>query len=219
MIEHPDFLPPKELEEQEIYIHASRSEEGGTNPGYSKSTHLATDERKLNQIGAAITIAMVAVATGFACCENIMYIFVYTPSNLSQEISTLVARSIFPVHPLCAALQSIGICRRDLEKDSSMKLGKAILPALLLHGTFDFILMAIGAFSSINQSNQEKKDQEDTTDLDDLFEELPILGISMSLVIIFATYYIIASRKQKVRLDQMYISELASQVEQGSLLT
>jgi hypothetical protein len=32
--------------------------------------------------GAGITVAMVSVALGFACCENLMYIFVYSPPSL-----------------------------------------------------------------------------------------------------------------------------------------
>lgn len=45
-----------------------------------------------------------------------------------------------PIHPLAAAIQSIGVCRRDLEQDSSHQLGRIILPAVILHGTFDFVL-------------------------------------------------------------------------------
>ena len=49
--------------------------------------------------GSGITVAMVSTALGFACCENLMYVFVYAPPSLGVEISTLVARSVFPVHP------------------------------------------------------------------------------------------------------------------------
>jgi RsiW-degrading membrane proteinase PrsW (M82 family) len=86
-------------------------------------------------------IKMVSTALGFACCENLVYIFIYSPPSLDNQISTLLARSFFPVHPLCAAIQSIGVCRRDLEGDKSYGLGRIILPAFLLHGSFDFVLM------------------------------------------------------------------------------
>ncbi len=58
--------------------------------------------RDIQSIGAAITIAMVAVSLGFACCENLIYIFIYNGKKLSMEISVLLTRSLFPVHPLCA---------------------------------------------------------------------------------------------------------------------
>jgi hypothetical protein len=45
--------------------------------------HLLSREAKTNASrGAAITITMVAVALGFACCENIVYIFVYSENSL-----------------------------------------------------------------------------------------------------------------------------------------
>ena len=48
---------------------------------------------------------------------------------------------IFPLHPICAAIQSIGVVRRDVENDSRCKLGRGILlPSILLHGSFDWIL-------------------------------------------------------------------------------
>lgn len=57
------------------------------------------------------------------------------------EISVLVARMIFPLHPICAAIQSIGVVRRDVENDSKCRLGVGILlPAILLHGSFDWVL-------------------------------------------------------------------------------
>ena len=84
---------------------------------------------------------MVSTALGFACCENLVYIFIYSPPSLDNQISTLLARSFFPVHPLCAAIQSIGVCRRDLEGDKRYGLGRIILPAFVLHGSFDFVLM------------------------------------------------------------------------------
>ena len=68
--------------------------------------------------------------------------FVYTPPGLNEEISTLMVRCLFPVHPLAAALQSLGVCRRDLEHDESTQVGRIIFPAWLLHGSFDFSLMA-----------------------------------------------------------------------------
>jgi len=61
----------------------------------------------------------------------------------------LLARSALPVHSICAAIQSIGVVRRDVECDADYKIGWAILPAILLHGIFDFVLLAYAFFSYI----------------------------------------------------------------------
>ncbi len=58
--------------------------------------------KSLCSTGAAITVAMVSVALGFACCENLIYIFFYNRGPLDSEIAVLISRSLFPVHPLCA---------------------------------------------------------------------------------------------------------------------
>ena len=58
--------------------------------------------KSLNTTGAAITVAMVSVSLGFACCENLIYIFLYNRGPLDSEIAVLISRSLFPVHPLCA---------------------------------------------------------------------------------------------------------------------
>ena len=85
---------------------------------------------------------MVSVAVGFECCENLIYIFVYAPPSLGMELSTLLARSSLPVHPLCAAIQSVGVCQRRLEGDQKVGVGRIVSPAVILHGSFDFVLMA-----------------------------------------------------------------------------
>jgi len=108
-----------------------------------------SNNRSLNSIGAGITVAMVAVAIGFACCENLIYIFIYTKGTPTAEMTILFARSVFPVHPLCAAIQSIGVCKQKLEKDSSYKLGSIISMPVFIHGLFDFCLMSIGVLVNV----------------------------------------------------------------------
>eukprot|EP00537_Pseudo-nitzschia_pungens_P009914 CAMPEP_0172385044 /NCGR_PEP_ID=MMETSP1061-20121228/2719_1 /TAXON_ID=37318 /ORGANISM="Pseudo-nitzschia pungens, Strain cf. pungens" /LENGTH=537 /DNA_ID=CAMNT_0013113869 /DNA_START=13 /DNA_END=1628 /DNA_ORIENTATION=+ len=103
----------------------------------------------LVSIGEGITIAMVTVALGLACAENLLYIFVYTPKDLASEVGTLYLRCLLPVHPMAAALQSIGVCRRDLEKDHSYGIGWIIFPAWLLHGCFDSSLMVLSAVRKV----------------------------------------------------------------------
>ena len=64
-------------------------------------------------------------------------------------MTVLIARSIFPVHPLCAAIQSIGVCKQRLEKKPSYKLGSIIMMPVFLHGLFDFTLMTGGVLVNV----------------------------------------------------------------------
>jgi len=152
---------------------------------------------------------MVSVALGFACCENLMYIFVYSPPSIGVEISTLLARSLFPVHPLCAAIQSIGVCRRDLEGDKRYGLGLIILPAILLHGSFDFVLMVAAYFMQVNTIKEGTGDdataapENEDGATEDILEQLPSILVVFGLVIVGYTYYVVQSRAQTRRLIAM----------------
>ena len=151
---------------------------------------------------------MVSVALGFACCENLLYVFVYSPPSIGVEISTLLARSFFPVHPLCAAIQSIGVCKRDLERDKRCGLGRIILPAILLHGSFDFVLMAAAVFQNV-QDIKEGNDDDGTAESSendknvDLSTQIPSLVAGLALVACGFVYYAIQSRAQARRLVAM----------------
>ena len=154
----------------------------------------------LESRGAGITVAMVATALGFACCENLLYVFVYTPPSIANEVATLVARSIFPVHPLAAALQSIGVCRRDLEGDRTMQLGRIILPALLLHGSFDFVLMVMALLQSVKESDS---DDDSEMKMQDLKDEYPPLISSVVIVLLGLLYYMWRADAQRERLHEL----------------
>ena len=63
---------------------------GARSPRAESNLKLAPAPQKtLNGKGAAITVAMVAVALGFACCENLIYIFIYNASSLERSTSGL----------------------------------------------------------------------------------------------------------------------------------
>ena len=165
-------------------------------------------ERKLNSMGSAITIGMITVAMGFACCENLVYIFIYTggSGNAGMEIATLLARSLFPVHPLCAAIQSINVCRRILEKDDSYGVGYIILPSLLLHGSYDFSLMLMSfLFTDGSNDDNNNEDNNDNADEDSSIGLVSFL-IAFGIVILGFTYYFIESNKQKKRLNSLEVS-------------
>ena len=127
---------------------------------------------------------------------------------------------MFPVHPLCAgkiylflrrvdpihnyiirfssAIQSIGVCRQQLENDKSINLGRIIFPALLLHGTYDFSLMALNFYGGLNQNGDEAENQ-----LQMILFALMGLFFSVFIVLSGALYYVKESRAQKTRLEQV----------------
>jgi RsiW-degrading membrane proteinase PrsW (M82 family) len=209
MVEHPDF--PDESSET-----ASDDAEEALLPEQSQG--VSRESRKVSFVsrGAAITIAMVTTALGFACAENLLYVFVYAPPGVATEVSTLLARSLFPVHPLAAALQSIGVCRRDLERDSSTGVGRILLPALLLHGTFDFVLMAAQVWSQVyeryedqgddgtnNQAGSEVIPNASADTAEDLTDALPELIASVTILLVGIAYYVIQARSQRIRLKAL----------------
>lgn len=206
MVVVPDLLPEnRSLPDTSV----STSYDSSNDDGEVENGNNATPRKSARSTGAGITVAMVSVALGFACCENLMYIFVYSPPSIGVEISTLIARSLFPVHPLCAAIQSIGVCKRDIEGDKKYGIGRIISPAVLLHGSFDFVLMVAAFYESLKASeegqdedqNQGSDSEEITTE--DLAAELPSLISGLVFVIIGCIYYGFASRAQNQRLIAM----------------
>lgn len=110
------------------------------------------------------------------------------------ELSVLLARMIFPLHLICAAIQSIGITRRDVENDSHCKLGRGILlPAVILHGAFDSVLF-VGDFLNAN-----------------------VWAVVLALLIFVAgvVYYFLEAKKQRQRLQSR---DLQINVDQSSLI-
>lgn len=156
-----------------------------------------TPPRSVQSIAASITVAMVSVALGFACCENLIYIFLYNGSSLSMEISVLISRSLFPVHPLCAAIQSIGVCKQQLENDKSIGIGRILLPAILLHGSYDFAIMLLNFLASLNA------DQDGNMSI---MYSIVALGASVLFVICGLWYYVRQSYQQVQRLEQLHRS-------------
>ena len=69
-----------------------------------------------------------------------------------MELYVLIARTLFPIHPIAAALQSIGVIERDVEKCPT-RFGRILLPAVLFHGTYDFALLWIDFLASLGRSD------------------------------------------------------------------
>jgi hypothetical protein len=75
-------------EAAEAAVSAAVDAVGARSPRPESNLKVAPAPRKtLNGKGAAITVAMVAVALGFACCENLIYIFIYNGSSMERSTS------------------------------------------------------------------------------------------------------------------------------------
>jgi RsiW-degrading membrane proteinase PrsW (M82 family) len=151
--------------------------------------------------GSNITIAMVAVATGFACAENLQ--FVMGQAKVWDEVTLLIIRSVFPVHQLCAAIQSIGVVRRDLEGNRDFQLGRIILPAILLHGMYDFVAIFWELFEAAEMDPDDASSQPPATDEQpplDVGELAKTLALCCPVVLVALFYYYFRAEQQRQRL-------------------
>jgi hypothetical protein len=193
MVDHPDFLTRDQVEEAMRY-----QEDDGIQAVVSS---FPDQNRTFKSRGAAITVSMVAVGIGFACCENLVYIFIYGKATVSTEVFILLARSLFPIHPIAAALQSIGVCKRDLENNPKTRLGRIIAPAVLFHGLYDFSVMWLYYIGN-RQGNYVDEDDGISFTTEEGVEK--ISGIVSTLILVFGwCYYIRESRKQRQRLAEL----------------
>lgn len=97
MVEHPDLMPREELgivtatgeggHDQED--NGGVPEDIGTEASPQMLSKSNNPAESLNSTGTGITIAMVAAATGFACCENIGYVFFRSSKVEEGEIILL----------------------------------------------------------------------------------------------------------------------------------
>ena len=103
---------------------------------------------------STILVYMVAGALGFATAENIEYVFGTTTSPIpgtSQfvgELLVLLIRVCMPVHVICSVIQASSLSKM-LMGHQTLSLFYILLPAILLHGTFDFVLFLLGAIEFI----------------------------------------------------------------------
>jgi hypothetical protein len=84
-----------------------------------------------------------------------------------------------------------------LEGNHSYKLGRIILPALILHGSFDFVLMLMALLRSIDGDG----DSQDPTQ--GINEAMPALIASVPIVFLGFIYYICQSEAQRLRLYEL----------------
>jgi len=157
------------------------------------------ERRSYVSLGSAITISMIAVSLGFACCENLIYVFIYARGNVNVEMTVLLMRSLFPIHPLAAAIQSIGVVKRDIEGIRQFSIGRIIFPAVILHGTFDFLLMLM-AFIGGQYSSKDDNKEDETISSTMVIISLICFVTSILVVLIGFCFYFKEARAQRARL-------------------
>eukprot|EP00593_Proboscia_inermis_P007171 CAMPEP_0171315740 /NCGR_PEP_ID=MMETSP0816-20121228/66743_1 /TAXON_ID=420281 /ORGANISM="Proboscia inermis, Strain CCAP1064/1" /LENGTH=277 /DNA_ID=CAMNT_0011806731 /DNA_START=636 /DNA_END=1469 /DNA_ORIENTATION=- len=106
-------------------------------------------------------------------------------SSAWHELFVLILRGVFPIHALAAAMQSISVIKRFLEdgytnpmsdnwcsayrlnrfwcagSDAVIGVGMIVFPSIIMHGTFDGILMAISVVAEYRQIVNEYYDGDD----------------------------------------------------------
>jgi RsiW-degrading membrane proteinase PrsW (M82 family) len=176
------------------------------------------DVRTLRQRAAAVTTAMISCAVGLACAENFIYVFFLTPDGGSkEEMVTLFFRSIFPVHATCAAIQSIGVINKFLEKDDNQNLWSIILPSVILHGSFDSVLMIISTFVDYAEENNDDIDDEEGGFENSIVQNMVALCAVIGALGVGIIWYFRKNRAQKSRLKAMENSEQISYVHSTSV--
>jgi hypothetical protein len=139
----------RSVKKEEDTLHPSTTDDEFYEDEHDVRTHL--------QKAAAVTTGMICVAVGLACAENFIYVFLLggassdgSPGGIMEEWIVLLFRSIFPVHALAAAMQSVNMIRKFVECDDDnshrVGVGRIILPAVIMHGSFDAVLLGINVF-------------------------------------------------------------------------
>ena len=100
---------------------------------------------------------------------------------------------MFPVHPIAAAIQSVYVCQRDVEKDTTIGLGRIVLPSVAFRGTYELALYAI--------TSSWQKDENYFYRVENV-AGVAIVSFCVSLLIVMAggLYYARISRAQYGRL-------------------
>jgi len=185
--------------------------------------------RSYRQMAMAITTGMISVAVGLACAENFLYVFVlggamandndaeeHHRGDVTEAWIVLFFRSIFPVHALAAAMQSINMIRKFVETSEDdghrIGVGRIILPAVILHGTFDAVLMGINIFIEIAWDNYLEEhegkigeDQPYNAVVLNIVAWMSITGVMLAGII----WYFRENRKQRIRLKHLEDADMA----------
>jgi len=193
------------------------------------------DFRTHRQKAAAVTTSMISVAVGLACAENFLYVFLLGGTGSTsgvedgtsamdgylQEWTVLLFRSVFPVHALAAAMQSVNMIRKFVETEDinghRIGVGRIILPAVILHGSFDAILLGINFFIETSWEDYIEENDGDVDEGNPSPYNPVVVNIIAWLSIIFVMmagilWYYNENRSQRLRLIELEEHEKANQV-------
>ena len=93
----------------------------------------------------SILVYLLSAALGFATLENISYVM-QTEGDITDQYYVLLFRWLCPVHLICAVIQSVNLSRAILRIQNS-SLFMVLLPAIIVHGSFDFTLFLADVLS------------------------------------------------------------------------
>jgi hypothetical protein len=182
------------------------------------------DVRTRRQKAMAITTGMISVAVGLACAENFVYVFVLGGAGGDDRIEAWVIlffRSIFPVHALAAAMQSINMIRKFVEFDNQnghrVGVGRIILPAVVIHGSFDAVLMGINVFVVTATDNYDANyggNGAESTPYNAFIVNLVAWVSIVGIMLLGLLWYYRENRKQRARLKILEEQDKAIQEDQ-----
>lgn len=175
------------------------------------------DVRTHRQRAMAITTGMISVAVGLGCAENMLYVFVlggalgndkgeeHREGEIMEAWILLFFRSIFPIHALAAAMQSVNMIRKFVETSEQsghrIGVGRIILPAVVLHGSFDAFLMAVNVISEYIEYS-DYAEGEDSSYSSLVLNIVACIGIT-AIMLLGILWYFRANRLQRQRLKDL----------------
>ena len=180
--------------------------------------------RTTQQQAAAITTGMISVAVGLACAENLMYVLFLGGTGdfaVADELVILLFRSIFPIHALSAAMQSINMIRKFIEDKEeygrrNIGIGKIIFPAVLLHGTFDAILLCANAYVGSQWNDYYESGEyygDDYEPYNVLAVNLITAGGIIGVMVLGFSWYSHQNKLQMLRLAKLSVDDVSSPYE------
>jgi RsiW-degrading membrane proteinase PrsW (M82 family) len=94
---------------------------------------------------------MLSAALGFATLENISYVM-QTKGDINDQLLVLFVRWLCPVHVICAVIQAVNLSKAALRMEK-LSLFRVLLPAILVHGSFDFTLFLTDVLAILPDTN------------------------------------------------------------------
>jgi Cys-rich protein (TIGR01571 family) len=108
-----------------------------------------------------LLVYLMTGALGFATAENIEYVFseavgasgVPKVQLFVNELFVLVLRICLPIHVICSVMQAANLSK-VVTGIQQMNLFQILLPAIMLHGSFDFVLFLLSTLAVIYPSQE-----------------------------------------------------------------